>query len=325
MIQPIEMKRDLPMETLQGPSTTHKVWDMLVASREGNLEKVQALAQETPGLLYAQYNYTPPIHFAVREGHTALTDWLLQQGALDPTYRIYPFLDSLLTLAQDREDTTITRLLQEYLNDPSRCRFRGDTGAIHYNRSQAETDFEKAVDKGDLETTTRLLKEHPDMTLDETFFWGEGILMMPAKKGDLKMMELLMQHGARVPHLLKWAQFYYFERYEPAVFLMEHGMDPNVKSWHHVTLLHDMAQKGALEKASLLIKYGADVNLMEEEYQSTPLGMAARWGHAPLVELLLQAGADPHKAGAPWATPLAWARKKGHTSIENMLRNAGAT
>lgn len=307
MIQPTEMKLELRMDVHNSKSTTSKVWEMLVASHEGNLDRVQALAQENPGLLYAQYNYTPPIHFAVREGHVNLVKYLLGQGALDPTYRIYPFRDNLLTLAQDRDDNTIARLLQQYLSDPSLCKFSGDNGNIWYNRSEQEQAFENAVNKEDLEETERLLKENPSMALDETFFWGEGILMMPAKKGNFKLIELLMGHGARVPNLLKWTQFYYFERYENAVYLMENGMNPNVKSWQQVTILHDMAQKGSIPKAALLIKHGADINPVDEEYQSTPLGMAVRWGQTEMVDFLLQQGADPNKAGAPWATPLAWA------------------
>jgi uncharacterized protein len=123
---------------------------------------------------------------------------------------------------------------------------------------------------------------------------------------------------------LKWAQFYYFEQYETAAFLMEHGMNPNVMSWHHVRLLHDMAQKGSIQKAELLIKYGADIDHIEEEYQSTPLGLAARWGQAAMVEFLLRKGADPKKSGASWSTPLAWARNRGHADVEEMLVNAGA-
>jgi len=307
MIQPTEMKLELRMDVHNSKSTTSKVWEMLVASHEGNLDRVQALAQENPGLLYAQYNYTPPIHFAVREGHVDLVKYLLGQGALDPTYRIYPFRDNLLTLAQDRDDNTTAGLLQQYLSDPSLCKFSGDNGNIWYNRSEQEQAFENAVNKEDLEETERLLKENPSMALDETFFWGEGILMMPAKKGNFKLIELLMGHGARVPNLLKWTQFYYFERYENAVYLMENGMNPNVKSWQQVTILHDMAQKGSIPKAALLLKHGADINPVDEEYQSTPLGMAVRWGQTEMVDFLLQQGADPNKAGAPWATPLAWA------------------
>ena len=132
-------------------------------------------------------------------------------------------------------------------------------------------------------------------------------------------MELLMSYGAKVPNILKWAQFYYFERYDSAVYLMEHGMNPNTMSWHHVTILHDMAVKGFIDKAELLIKHGAVIDPVDEEYQSTPLGMAARWGHVEMVEYLLSKGADPNKSGAQWSTPLAWARKKGHKEIENIL------
>lgn len=312
------------MDVHNSISTTSKVWEMLVASHDGNLKHVQALAQENPGLLYAQYNYTPPIYFAVREGHVDMVKYLLDQGALDLTYRIYPFLDNLLTLAQDRHYDVIAGLLQQYLSDPSLCKFSGDNGRIWYNRSEPEQAFEKAVDKEDLDKTEQMLQEYPGIALDETYFWGEGILMRPAKEGNLKLIDLLMRYGAKVPGLLKWTQFYYFERYESAVHLMEHGMDPNVKSWHQVTILHDMAQKGFIPKAALLIKHGAAIDPVDEEYQSTPLGMATRWGQTEMVEFLLQQGADPNKAGAPWATPLAWAQKKGHTAIETMLRQAGA-
>jgi ankyrin repeat protein len=101
-------------------------------------------------------------------------------------------------------------------------------------------------------------------------------------------------------------------------------MDPNTKSWQEVTLLHDMAQKGNIPKAELLLKYGADLQAIDDEYSSTPLGMAARWGHIEMVELLLKQGADPNRAGASWATPLAWARKKGHNEIEALLIKAGS-
>ena len=105
---------------------------------------------------------------------------------------------------------------------------------------------------------------------------------------------------------------------------MENGMNPNHMTWHHVTLLHDMAQEGDLRKARLLLDHGADINPIDEEYRSTPLGLAARWGQREMVAFLLERGADPNKSGARWARPLAWARKKGHAAIETDLRQAGA-
>src|SRR5262245_28310357 len=58
MVQPIEMQRTLPM-TLHGGvvSTTTKVWEMLSASRDGDLDRVMQLISEQPQLSTCQYNY----------------------------------------------------------------------------------------------------------------------------------------------------------------------------------------------------------------------------------------------------------------------------
>ena len=321
MIQAIELKLNLPMKLSNDVvSTTTKVWSILFASKQGDLETVKKLGNECHELLYAQYNYTPPIHFAVREGHIDLVKYLLEQGAHDPTYKIYPFQEHLQTIANDRGYYDIESLLNEYVANPSLQKYKGDNGEILYNRTELQVEFQNAVDKNGYNKVESILKEHPEFAKDETYFWSEGIIVFAAKENNHKMMELLMSYGAKVPNILKWTQFYYFEHYDSAVYLMEHGMNPNTMSWHHVTLLHDMAQKGDIKKTELLIKHGANINSIDEEYQSTPLGMAARWGHADLVKLLLGHGADPNRSGAVWSTPLAWAMKKKHIEIENILR-----
>lgn len=323
MIQSPEMKSGLPMELSNGVlSTTHKVWEILLASRNGDLEAVKRLAEDCRELLYAQYNYSPPILFAVREGHIKLVEYLLENDAYDPSWRLYPFGDDLVTIARDRQHMTIASLL---LNPPSpkKKTIIGDNGKIHFPRSPEQTEFEQAVDRNDLKSVQSVLKHHPAFARDETYFWGEGILMMPAKENHREMIELLMRHGATVPTILKWTQFYYFERYDSASFMMQKGMNPNTMSWQHVTILHDMAQKGFIDKAELLISHGADLDALDEEYQSTPLGLASRWGHTEMVKFLLSKGADPGKAGARWATPVTWAKAKGHTEIETILRNRG--
>jgi ankyrin repeat protein len=324
MIQPNEMKLNLPMEVANGVmATTATVWKMLVAAHNGDLEAIKEMVDACPELIYAQYNYTPPIHFAVREGHLNLVKYLLALGAYDTSYKTYPFSDSLVTIAQDREYTEIERLLQQYA-DTTTPKFKGDNGQIFYNRTELQIEFEKVVYEEKLERAAQILKEHPEFAMDETFFWGEGILLFAVKENNHAMIDLLTSYGAKVPGILKWTQFYYFERLDAATYIMVKGMNPNVMSWHHVSILHDMAQKGDLQKAELLIKYGADINAVEEEYQSTPLGMATRWGHTEMVSYLLSQGADIHKAGAGWATPLAWAEKKKRLEIAKMLVGAGA-
>lgn len=320
MIQPQEMKAQLPMIIANNvASTTTDVWEILHASYEGDLDTVKALHRKTPELIYAQFNYTPPIHLAVREGHYHVVEYLLEHGAYNPGYKTYPFRDDLLVMAEDREYEDIAFMLKQYKDNPTNQAYKGDNGEIHYKRRPLDKHFEETIGNGYIDDAEKLLRLNPELVHDETFFWAEGIMMMPAKDNNRTMVELLLSYGARVPVLLKWAQAYYFKHPGMAAFLMDKGMNPGVMSWHHVTLLHDMAQKGFIDKADLLIKHGADLNPVEEEYQSTPLGMAARWGHLSMVKYLLEQGADPHKAGVAWATPLAWAKKKGHTEIENLL------
>jgi ankyrin repeat protein len=136
---------------------------------------------------------------------------------------------------------------------------------------------------------------------------------------------MLMRLGARVPPVSKWAPYYYFKHEATAAFLLDHGMDPDHMNWHRFTLLHHMAAEGELGKARLLLDHGAAVDGIDDEYRSTPLGVAARRGQRGMVELLLERGADPSLSGASWSAPLAWARGRGHDDVVAMLLAAGAT
>jgi len=326
MIQPPELKLDLPMKLSNGAvSTTGKVWNVLKASYDGDLSQVKARVEDCPELAYAQYNYAPPIQFAVREGNVELVRFLLDLGAHDTSYKFYPFQESLQTVASDRGHFEILEMLDQYQADAiGQKLFRGDNGEILYDRTDLQLEFEKAVDNQDLARTEQILKEHPEFARDETYFWSEGILLFAAKENNREMVDLLMGHGAKVPDLLKWCQYYYFERLDGAAYMMEKGMNPNTMSWQHVTILHDMAQKGFIDKAELLLRYGADLDPIDEAYRSTPLGLAARWGNADMVAFLLDKGSDPNTAGADWARPLAWARKKGHGQVVELLLANGA-
>src|SRR5437870_893907 len=119
MIQPAEMKETRSIKLHDGVvSTTTDVWNMLVASRDGNLPRVKELIQRCPQLLTCEYDYTAPLHIAVREGHLDLVRYFVEQRALDPTYKNHPFLESLVTLAEDRDYTEITALLRQTLDNP---------------------------------------------------------------------------------------------------------------------------------------------------------------------------------------------------------------
>ena len=542
LIRPVEMRPSRPRTLADGTVvTTDDVYRMFVAARSGDVATVRELVARAPAIATVEYNYTPPIHFAVREGHLALTEFLVQHGA-DLAYRSYPFSDSLLMMAEEREHRDVASLLRRHLaerfalaeetaviidaaktGDVARVRHEliynprlaqlsnetGDT-ALHQAAHQGHLKIVEAllengavVDairgdgsrpvhlalmpdwragvspatsqsianlllgegarntmfiaamRGDmafiqeslerdrslaneLDTNhhrpisaaarrndlamvrlllehgadpslpeegaprghalwsaannhhyelARLLLEHradpngmvessgtpmmraeddaemfallrryggkadrnareelahlignrryadverlvradPGLLEDPEAHWGDGILAGPASSGDHQMIELLMRYGARVPLVSKWAPYYYFKHEATAAFLLEQGMDPNHMNWHRFTLLHHMAATGEVNKARLLVKHGADVNAIDEEYRTTPLGVAARRGQMPMVKLLLLSGADPALAGAAWATPLAWARRSGNKEIAAVLDEVGAS
>lgn len=325
LIQPAEMKVDLPIQLHNGVvSTTTKVWNMLTAAAEGNLDHVKNLSATCPELRTCQYDYTTPLHFAVLHGNFDTVRYLVENRALDPEYLQHPFRDSLVTMARDRDQNDIADYLEQSAKDPALTHNWGDAGAIDHQPTDEEKRFEECVDKNDHAAVESMLNTSPDLAKNELAFWGEGIVMMPAKDGDLAMVKMLITHGATVPKISKWGARYYFKHYEVAKFLLENGMHPDHMNWRGFTLLHDVAFTGDVEKMRLLLDHGADIDPIDGEYSSTPLGYAARWGHAEMVKLLLERGADPNKAGADWATPFAWATKKGHTEIAGELQLVGA-
>jgi hypothetical protein len=198
---------------------------------------------------------------------------------------------------------------------------------LRYGAKEESRPFEeidRLIEERRLDELEKRLRETGLMVRQGEASWGEGILGGPANSGDLELIEVLMRCGARVPDVTKWGRYYYFKHAEVARYLLEHGMNANHRSWQEVTLLHDMAHEGSVEKARLLLDYGAEVNAIDGEYRSTPLGFAARWDQREVALLLIERGAEVNRADADWARPVAWARRKGHAEMVELLRANGA-
>jgi ankyrin repeat protein len=322
---PIEMRTTFPMKLQDGVmTTTTMVWDVLAAARDGRLDRLEDLIATCPSLVHCDYNYMPPLHLAVREGRAAVVRWLLDRGAANPKYETYPYRESIVTVAEDRGFDDIAAMLKDALAAVDPAVEIKDGGDIDYGKDEGRHRFQKLVNADAHAAVEAMLRERPELAFDQFAFWSEGLISMPANGRRRKMIELLLTHGATVPELTKWGREYYLKHDDIAAFLLERGMSPHHRNCHGTTLLHGMAQIGALTRARLLLDHGAELDAIDREFCSTPLGLAARWGRREMVALLLERGADPNAAGAPWARPLTWARRKGHEAIAADLRRAGA-
>jgi ankyrin repeat protein len=74
----------------------------------------------------------------------------------------------------------------------------------------------------------------------------------------------------------------------------------------------------------LLIAKGASLEIRDKETGATPLYNAASWGRTDVLEVLLEAGADPVAASKAGITPLQAAIDNGHTEAADILRHRKA-
>jgi hypothetical protein len=184
LIRPVELSPGRRWKLSDGTEvSTEDVFATFVAARDGDVATVKRLVSRLPPLATVEYNYTPPIRFAVREGHCGITEFLLDHGA-DPAYRSYPFQESLLTFAEDRGHDEVAELLRARL--ARRFALASGTEAII-----------AAAARGDLAGVETELARNPGLARasNET---GDTPLHQSARHGHLHVAQRLIAAGANV-------------------------------------------------------------------------------------------------------------------------------
>src|SRR5215470_3098436 len=86
--------------------------------------------------------------------------------------------------------------------------------------------------------------------------------------------------------------------------LLKDGADVNTAQADGMTALHWAAQKGDVELAKLLLYASANVRATTRIGGYTPLLIASRNGDAPMIEALVDGGADANNATSNGTTAL---------------------
>ncbi|XP_036378535.1 cyclin-dependent kinase 4 inhibitor C [Megalops cyprinoides] len=124
-------------------------------------------------------------------------------------------------------------------------------------------------------------------------------LASASARGDLTEVEVILQNGADVNEKNAFGRtaLQVMKLGNPAIAeaLLKANADPNVRDpLGGLTVLHDTARDGYADTLRVLVEYGADVNMLDNE-GNLPLHLAAREGNLDVVKFLIQRTTDPSR------------------------------
>ena len=349
LVRPYEMRSG--QTDWRGHWTTDDIWDILIASRSGDVQRVRELLAKDPTLVDADYWYTPPIQFAVREGRMDVVKVLVEAGA-DTSHRSLDGRETLMDFATDRGHSDVV----EYLKNVNPRMFSNDQ-PIH-----------KAIKLKDLAKTREILQADNN-SANAPGALGRTPLHYAVETEELDMVRLLTEHGAEIDAhgfssddrlgghgfrpiaLALWYHPYWRQRdnYEIARFLIDKGAsysltiaaalgdmgrvkqllsvedtDPNDEESGGKRAISAAAERNRYDIVKLLLERGADPNLPEGPNcpRGYALWSAARFGYREVAEVLLENGADPNAPVESSGSPTESAKD---ASMRNLLYRYGGT
>jgi ankyrin repeat protein len=324
--------RDLPATALQ----RHEVligyliargadYDIGTAAKIGDLDRVRKLLDENPALVnqvpaYSYYTGVP-LRNASSAGHLEVVKLLLERGAdpNQPEPGIAPDGGALHAAIGGKHHEIVKLLLEHGANPNAEVESSGNCASMAKFAGAPQETIDLLASYGgtltpdlaDLETLAAMLQANPALRVGE-------------KIDNRAFMELILRYQPdilrRSPDPTAWWSHATPGTPELARWLFDRGLDPNRRNWLGITLLHRCAAKGDTAIAEVCLEHGADIDAVETEWSSTPLGWAARHGKTEMAAWLLDHGADPEvPRDEPWARPLDWARRRGHLEIVDLL------
>jgi len=193
------------------------------------------------------------------------------------------------------------------------------------------TALHTAAAQGDTTTVQRLLIQ--GMTVDARDHAGRTPLLAATHTNQLGTARLLIEAGADVnaqdaiqdsPYLYAGARGHL----EILQLTLAHGADLRSTNRYGGTALIPACERGHVEAVRTLIAAGVAVDHVNRLGWTGLLEaiLLSDGGprHQQIVQLLLEAGADPNLADAEGVRPLQHAHQRGHTAMVQLLRAAGA-
>ena len=273
-----------------------------------------------------------PLYIAAKRGHIDMVRLLLDHGA-NPNLPEHCARDGrALFEASARNDIEMMKLLIKHgANADAYVDSSGNCLSIAQQGGERETEAVELLKKHgaqagewEIDSKEQVLAALNDMSfvpnrdmwssilgriigLDETSLVDKYV----ARFGNDDIRDLNAANGWRIPKSKRML-----------AKLLQHGADINARDWYGRTFLHHASCFENPDVAEFLIEAGIDINAIDHQSGTTALGLAAWSERMPIVDLLLNAGANPQlPTDAQWARPLTFAIEQGHDDIVERLKS----
>ena len=257
----------------------------------------------------------PPLVAAVRGNHLEMARLLLASGA-DPDEEGEGYYgNTVLFLAAQRNYLDMARLLIDHGADANQT----------YGVSAA-TPLWSATWGNHLEMV--------ELLADRGAEFDESDMLLALSRRAFEVAEFLIRrgfdinteyerfHSAHGPRITSGTVLHYVaannDPTESVQFLINRGLDVDVRNRYNATPLAAAVLEENLEMAEFLIGEGADV-MSSNKSGRTPLHLAAIRGNRAIVRLLIDRGAHPAARDDEGRTPADWARKAGYSSLADEI------
>jgi len=238
-------------------ATTPEPSPLADAVQHGDAQRVQALLKSKVDVNAPQPDGATALHWAAYRSDAVSMAALIGAGAHVNARNNYGVTP--LALAADQGNVAVLDLLLKAGANPN--------APINFVNS-GETPLMHAARSAKVDAIRSLVRAGADVNAQENWS-GQTALMWAAAEGDSAMVTELLKLGA----------------------------DLHAKSHGGTTPFLFAVRKGDLRSVQAMLAAGADVNEKRSGDFATPLLIAIINGHADLVDLLLDEGADPNAEG----------------------------
>ncbi|KAJ0420814.1 hypothetical protein BJY00DRAFT_283615 [Aspergillus carlsbadensis] len=320
-----------------------------IAARMGHVELVALLIGKGAVLDMVNSVLKGPLHQAVLNGHEGVVRLLVEAGMSlddDETDKLY---DTPLRLAADCGHAGIVKYLLDHGAAIDQVQDRHISEQTALGCAVAEGNVEVAtilleagasVEKGLFrplyvaagnghgELVKLLLRKGADPNSGSGHGKNETPLLAAASSGNERVIEILIEAGARVNHDI-WSELLYVAargNYRGMVDLfIANGADLDCATGpeHNDTALHAAAWYGHADMVSLLLERGASPDPADDK-GDTPLLRALRFGKMKAARALINNGANLERVNQYDLTPLMSATLSGKLNAVEMLIEGGA-